>query len=632
MAKSKEYNKDSIRQLQGLEPIRLRPGMYVGGSGKGGFHHILWEVIDNSVDEFLANHCTKIRVRIDTKRNVASVEDDGRGIPTETHAQTGEPTIVSIFTKLHMGGKFERGEAYALSGGLHGVGAKATCALSDRMTVWSFRGKRVYRADFSKGKTVKHGPDKKSKPRPHGTKVMFHPDPEIFRKIKFDVDLIRNRIRSTSHLCPGLTILLVIDGNKPEVFKSSEGLSGLLREHLGKEEPLFDEPLTFNLHDSETKEGIEVSMWWTDGDGEKWYTFVNMIDIEGGSYEPGAKSAITRELKKFCKADKVSGDDFRDGMRVACHIKLRDPQFEGQTKNKLNNPEMSSIAERVFGARLRNFLSKNPAITKKIITRATELAKARAAYKASRKIATQTAYAKDPSSRRGLPMKLTAALGCKAEDRELFIVEGGSAGGSAIRGRDGKCQEVLALRGKIPNVTPITDMVKLSKVFENEEIDAIIRSVGAGHDLEMPGESCDPEKARVGKVVLLTDADADGGHIDALLLGFMLRFMYPLVEKGMVWVARPPLFVAKWGNNRVYGDSREEVIGLAQKKGVKKPQVSRFKGLGEMNAAELAETSMSHKTRRLQQITADRSSIQKVIDLMGSDSTARKQLLLGDDA
>ena len=629
-----DYNSQSIQKLSGIEHIRSRSSMYIPNKGTEGLHHILWEVIDNSVDEYLAKHCTRIRIVVDTKRNIVTVEDNGRGVPVEIHPQTGKPTLESIFTETLMGGKFGGGKngvsSYSISGGLHGVGAKATCALSDKMFAWSTRKGKVYKVGYSQGKVrssmkvvgkVKKGVS--------GTKIAFHPDPEIFGKTKFNPKLISERLEAVAFLCPGLQMWFKVDDNKPLNLTSEEGLSGLLKDSLAdKEEPAFENPLSFSVHDEDSGEGIEVSMWWTSGDGEKWLTYVNMIPVpDGGTHVTGAKSAITREMKKLCSKAGVVGDDFRDGLRVACHVKLREPQFEGQTKNRLNNPEMSKVADHLFSSKIRNFLVKNSAVAKKLINRAVEMAKARAAYKATRKIATQTAYAKDPNSRRGLPDRLTTAMGCKPGERELFLVEGDSAGGSAVQGRDRKNQEILPLRGKLPNTASITDPVKLAKIFAHRDIDNIIRSVGAGHDVDKHHESCDPTKSRIGKIILLTDADADGGHIDALLLIFLLRFMLPVVEAGMVWVARPPLFTAKWGSGRVYGDSREEVIKLAADKGIKNVQISRFKGLGEMNPNQLAETSMDPASRRLIQISADKQSVEVVMNLMGADVSARKKVL-----
>ncbi len=626
------YDGSSVQKLDGIAHIRHRPGMYVQNLESEGLHHILWEVVDNSIDEYQGGHCTRLRVRLDTHKNVATVDDNGRGVPTDIHSQTGKPTLESIFTETLMGGKFEKGGAnsgYTFSAGLHGVGAKATCALSDSMTAWSTRGGRTCKVVFSQGKVatpmvITHEGLPKSKT---GTRISFHPDPTIFGRIKFDPKLIRERLRGVAYLCPGLTITFTLDDKPAEDLSSAAGLAGILLDNKGKEDSLFEQPLTFQ-HKFGKGELLDVAMWWTDGDGEQWRTYVNMIPVQdGGTHVAGAKGGIAREMRRYCDNKSVTSDDLRDGLRVACRLNLVDPHFQGQTKDKLNNPEVQPVADKAFGDVLAAFLAKNADITRKLVARAVAMSQARAQFKATRKVATQTAYAKDPNSRRGLPHKLHTALGCKPAEREVFLVEGGSAGGSASSGRNLKFQEILPLRGKLPNIIKETDPVKITKFFENEEIDSIIRTLGCGHDVFTPGESCDPSRARHGKVILLMDADADGGHIACLLVGFFLRFMLPMVEAGRIWVANPPLFVAKWSSGRVYGTSRDEVVAAAAKKGVKNPQISRFKGLGEMNPEQLAETSLDPAKRSLTKISADSQSLIEVADLMGSDASARKVLL-----
>ena len=535
------YDATSIKHLEGLESIRKVPGMYIPDTGKEGIHHIAWEIVDNSVDEHLAGHAKSLRVSVDTKKRTVTVTDDGRGVPVETHAQTKRPTIESIFTTLHMGGKFGK-QAYAISGGLHGIGSKATCALSDRMMVITHRNGYRYRIEFSRG-GVSQPLQKLEKSSKRGTTITFRPDSDVFGRNNFEPKRFYERLEAIAYLCPGLRVYLKVNGDKQELTQR-EGLAGFLQSRMGnKEKSIGTHPHRFTVNgsfqagdnrnkvfvpDSKESEGIDVAIHWTDAESEKWFTYVNMIPVpDGGTHVTGAKRAITRVLTSFCDSDGVTGDDFREGLRVAIHMRLREPHFEGQTKNRLNNPECQRMAETVFDSALSKYFSRNGDLVKAVITRAVAVAKARVAYKAARSIASQNAYA-TKDGRRGLPSKLTAALGCKPEEREVFIVEGGSAGGSAARGRNGYYQEVLALRGKPPNpIRGAETLPKIAKLFGNEEIDSIVRTIGAGHDVTVVGETCNPSKARVSKVIIMClDLDT---HIP--LIDGRVRTLGELIEE-----------------------------------------------------------------------------------------------------
>jgi len=636
-----------VEAMEGVEHIRARPSMYIPDTGKEGLHHIVWELVDNAVDEHMAGHCNALSVELDSKKQLVTVTDDGRGIPVEKHPQTGKPTIEGIFTRTMMGGKFGK-QAYAISGGLHGVGAKATCALSDRMEVETVRKGFRYRVEFCRGSVTKSTKKVGKAKREHtGTSVTFHPDKDIFGRNVYDADRFRERLTAIAYLCPGLTVRLTINGKVTDLT-SRDGLAGYLQSRLGrKEEAVMEEPVTFRVYGEfkdrkfvphqkrrSDSEAIDVAIWWTDGDGEGWWSWVNMIPVkDGGTHVTGAKRAITRILSGYCDTDGVSGDDFREGLRVAVHVMLKEPHFEGQAKNRLNNPECAGMADTTFTKHFARWAAVNGDVVEALVSRAEALYKARKAYKAAKSVATQTAYA-DKGGRKGLPPVLATALRCKPEERELFIVEGASAGGNAVRGRNRNTnghlfQEVLPLKGKPPNpVRSGEDLNRIAKLFNNAEYENIVRSIGAGHDLTQAGEACEPSKSRVAKVIIMADADADGGHIGTLLLAFFLRFLYPLVEQGMLWVALPPLFTAKWPKGRVFGDTLEEVKKAAAAKGYRgKLTITRLKGLGEMQPVELAMTSMEPTTRRLVRIEADRESVKYIMDLLGSEVSVRKDLL-----
>ena len=647
-SESGNYDASAIQAMDGVEHIRARPSMYIPDTGAAGMHHIIWEIIDNCVDEHLAGQCHAIDVSLNTKTQTVTVKDDGRGIPIEPHPQTGKPTIEGIYTRTMMGGKFGK-QAYAISGGLHGVGAKATCALSDSMHVTTVRGGKVYDVRFSRGKVVSPTRSTGVAGTSKGTQVTVHPDREVFGANTFDTDLFRARMEAISYLCPTLAVTLNVNGTVTKLT-NKEGLSGYLKAHIGrKEETMMPSPVAFRVYGEfvdrkfklhKTKqpdsEALDVAFWWTSGDGEMWTSWVNMIPVkEGGTHVTGGKRAITRVLSSYCKDSNVTGDDFREGLRVAIHVMLKEPHFEGQAKNRLNNPEVAGMSETAFNDFFAQWCANNQEAVKALCERASRLCEARKQYKAAKSVATQSSYADaKPGGRAALPTRLATALRCKVSERELFIVEGGSAGGNAINGREKNAegtlfQEVLPMKGKPPNPIQGRDNpATIAPLFDNAEYRDIVLSIGAGHDLDKPGTTCDPTRARVSKIILMADADSDGGHIATLWLAFHIKYMLPLIEAGMVWVAMPPLYVAKWPRGRVFGDTREQVLERARAAGYNgAPTVTRLKGLGEMQPNELAETCLNPRTRRLMRISADKQSIAFFADLLGIEVSTRKELL-----
>ena len=637
------YEAKDVQSLQGAEAVRATPGMYVTDTASEGLHHLVWEILNNSIDEHLAGHCTEITLSLDTRRHRIIVKDNGRGVPVAINPDTDEPTVVSTFTRLHTGGKFGKA-AYAISGGLHGCGSTAVNALSDKMVVRTVRSRRLYSVSFCRGVVTEPlAVLRKARKGERGTTVMFHPDKEMFGSHKISPMEVRKRLVSTAYLCPGLTLLFVLNGEKENLTKK-KGLSGFLVDKMtGKEKSMFSTgPLLVSVNgefregdngrasfvvDPTGSEGVDLALHWTSGTEEQWFSYVNMIMVpDGGTHVGGAKKAITRVLSRAGKKKGVIGDDYREGLRIAMHIKLRRPHFEGQTKRRLNNPECSGMSESLVGEALRSFFSDKEDLVTAIVKRAEAMSKARASMKAAKQIASQDAYS-TTEGRKGLPAKLVTALRCTPGERELFMVEGDSAGGSAVVGRNGYNQEILPLKGKPPNPIQPNNMAKLAKLFGNSSIDDIVRAIGAGHDVEVIGQSCDPDKSRHDKVIMLADKDVDGMHITVLWLGFFLRFMFPLVEAGKLWVAVPPLYVGRWPKGRVYGDSVEEIREKAAAKGVKKPLVTYVKGLGEMQAADLSATAMDPDSRRLIQIKADRSSLDYMMRLLGTEVSFRKEVL-----
>ncbi|MEX0932944.1 MAG: DNA topoisomerase (ATP-hydrolyzing) subunit B [Candidatus Pacearchaeota archaeon] len=618
MAEKKSmYGAESIRVLEGLEGIRKRPAMYIGGTGKDGLHHLIYELVDNSVDEALAEYCKKINVKINKDGSVA-VEDDGRGIPVDMHPQYKVPAVEVALTKLHAGGKFDK-KTYMISGGLHGVGVSVVNALSEKLFIEIKRDGKLYTQEYSRGfpksklKAIKDV-DKKDT----GTKIIFWPDNEIFSTVKFDYSVLETRFREIAFLNPGLKIILEdeIKGKKKE-FHYEGGLIEFVK-WINESREVLHKPIYFKKEVDDTV--IEIAVQYAKTYKESIYGFVNTINtVEGGTHVSGFKTALTRVLNDYAKKNKllknenISGEDVREGLTAIISIKIPDPQFEGQTKTKLGNSDIKGFVDSIVSSSLSEFFEENPTIAKKVISKALDAAKARIAAKKARELVRR----KNAFSVGGLPGKLTDCSSKKSDRTELYIVEGMSAGGSAKEARDKETQAILPLKGKILNV----EKANLAKAFASEEIANLITAVGTG-----AGENFDISKLRYNKIIIMADADVDGEHIKTLLLTFFYRFMPHLIESGNLYAAWPPLYKMKKNKDHyVYSD--DELKKLIEKVGT--GIVTRFKGLGEMSVNQLWDTTMSPKTRRLKKIfIEDAVEADKVFTmLMGDDVQARKKFI-----
>ncbi len=627
-----DYNASSITVLEGLEAVRKRPGMYIGSTGERGLHHLVWEVVDNSVDEALAGYCDTIEVTLQADGGVR-VSDNGRGIPVDMHPVEKRPTVEVVMTVLHAGGKFD-GKAYAVSGGLHGVGISVVNALSSRIELEICKDGFVWQQTYLNSKP---GPLRKGEPtRKTGTTTTFWPDATIFETTDFVYETIYRRLQETAFLNRGLTIALhderptATDEKKEITFCYKGGIADFVRHLNNTKSPMHRSVIEFNA-DGEGM-SVEIAMQWNESYGESVYTFANMINThEGGTHEEGFRSALTGVInkygsdKKLLKGDdKLSGEDIREGLAAIISVKLANPQFEGQTKTKLGNTDMRSFVQKTCNEWLADWLERNPAEAKVIITKAFRAAQARMAAAQARKLARRKSLLESGS----MPGKLADCQSTDPRVSELFIVEGDSAGGSAKQGRDNRTQAILPLRGKILNV----EKARIDRVLKNNEVQALITALGTGiHD------EFDLEKLRYHKVVLMADADVDGQHIRTLLLTLLFRFMRPLVELGHVYLAMPPLYKIKWnkkGDDAQYAYSdreRDGLIALRQqtKPNAKPDDIQRFKGLGEMNYPELWETTMNPATRTLQQITLDDAATADELFsvLMGEDVEARRSFI-----
>ena len=590
-----DYCANQIQILEGLEAVRKRPGMYIGSTSSRGLHHLVYEVVDNSIDEALAGYCTHVEVTIH-KDNSITVTDNGRGIPVDMH-ESGKPAVEVVLTVLHAGGKFG-GSGYKVSGGLHGVGVSVVNALSSYMDVRVKRDGKIYAISFEKGVT-KEPLHVIGETTETGTYVHFLPDSEIFDETVYDYDTLRHRLRELSFLNRGITITLSDERGeelRKEVFYFEGGISSFV-EHLNRNKEVINpEPVYFNGTKDTTV--VEIALQYNTSYSENIYSFVNNINTEeGGTHLAGFKSALTRAANDFARRqgiiknndDNLQGEDIREGLTCVISIKLREPQFEGQTKTKLGNSEVRGIVDSIVTEGLSEYFEENPVISKKIIEKSIMASRAREAARKAREL-TRRKNALEVSS---LPGKLADCSVKDPEQAEIYLVEGDSAGGSAKQGRDRRFQAILPLRGKILNV----EKARLDKVLNNEEIRTMITAFGSGI-----GEEFDITKRRYGKIIIMTDADVDGAHIRTLLLTFFYRYMKPLIENGHVYIAQPPLYQIRKGKSHWYTYSDEELAQKLDEIGRDGITVQRYKGLGEMNPEQLWETTMDPEKRTVLQV------------------------------
>ncbi|ACL18075.1 DNA topoisomerase (ATP-hydrolyzing) subunit B [Desulfitobacterium hafniense] len=594
-----DYNAGQIEVLEGLEAVRKRPGMYIGSTSLRGLHHLVYEIVDNSIDEALAGYCDTIEVTIH-KDNSISVVDNGRGIPVDIHPKLGKPAVEVALTVLHAGGKFS-GSAYKVSGGLHGVGMSVVNALSTWLHVEVRKDGNIYHQEFMRGKTkTELAVIGQVDPNQTGTTITFSPDPEIFEDTVFLFDTLAHRLRELSFLNKKVSITLIdAREDKKEVYYHTGGIYDFVKYINRSKESLHPEPIYFEAE----KDGVqvEVSMQYNDGYVENLFSYANNIHThEGGTHESGFKAALTRVANDYARKNNIlkaneanlSGEDIREGLTAVISVKVPEPQFEGQTKTKLGNSEIRSIVDSITGEGLSAFFEENPAIGKKVIEKSIQASRAREAARKAREL-TRRKSALEVSA---LPGKLADCSWKEAELCEMYIVEGDSAGGSAKQGRDRRFQAILPLRGKILNV----EKARLDRILGNAEIRAMITAMGTGIS-----EDFDIEKARYHKLVIMTDADVDGAHIRILLLTFFFRYMKPLLENNYVYIAQPPLFKVKKGKDIHYVYSNEELAKLQDEIGRDRVEIQRYKGLGEMNAEQLWETTMDPAKRTILQVTME---------------------------
>lgn len=623
-----QYDENQIQVLEGLEAVRKRPGMYIGTTSVKGLHHLVWEIVDNSIDEALAGHCDQIHVAIEPDNSI-TVTDNGRGIPVGTHEKTGRPAVEVILTVLHAGGKFGGG-GYKVSGGLHGVGASVVNALSTNLEVFVHRDGHIYHLDFAKGV-----PNKElsiiGETDITGTRIHFTPDPEIFTETtEYDYEILSQRLRELAFLNRGLSISIEdkrSEEEKKDAFHYEGGIRSYV-EHLNKSKEVLHEP--FFAEKEEEGISVEVALQYNDGFASNIYSFANNIHTyEGGMHESGFKTGLTRVINDYARKNNLfkesdpnlTGDDVREGLTAIISIKHPDPQFEGQTKTKLGNSEARTITDSSFSELFTKFLFENPNVAKIIVDKGLMASRARMAAKKAREL-TRRKGALEISN---LPGKLADCSSRDASISEIYIVEGDSAGGSAKQGRDRHFQAILPLRGKILNV----EKARLDRILSNQEIRSMITAMGTNI-----GEDFDISKARYHKIVIMTDADVDGAHIRTLLLTFFYRYMRPLIDHGYIYIAQPPLYKIQQGKAAHYAYNEKEMENIiTQLPKQPKPGLQRYKGLGEMNATQLWETTMDPENRTLLQVTLeDAIEADQIFDMLMGDKVEPRRNFIQDNA
>ena len=637
---STKYTGEDIQVLEGLDPVRKRPGMYIGGTGKDGYHHLLWEIVDNSIDEVINKHATKVEVTLHKDGKTCTVEDNGRGIPVDVMAKQKKPAIEVIYSTLHSGGKFERGKSYAVSGGLHGVGAAVVNALSSSLIAQVKRDGVRFEIRFERGETKaklkKLGPARGS-----GTLVTFHPDDEVFGKLHFDPKLIAERLEAKSYLHGGLEIIFVDETQSPPVtekFLHPAGIAEYLPKMVAERNKLPVPPggavFYMDRQDKDMKLGLELALQWTEATDDLIRTYVNSVPTpDGGTHDTGLRAAVVKAVRNYIsthdleqKGVTLTSEDIREGLVAVLSTYVHDPQFQSQTKNRLNNPEVAAQVEQLVRPALENYLNENPNWAQAVIARTFIASRAREASRAAHAAVTRKTAI---SHRLNLPGKLADCASTDPSESELFIVEGESAGGSAKQGRDRRIQAILPLRGKVLN----TEQANSAKLLANKELQDIVSALGCGI-----GDTLDVSKLRYGKIFLLMDADADGHHIATLLLTFFFRHMRPLIDQGHVYLGQPPLYRIDIGKQTFWAldDQHRDRILKEQSKSNSKPSITRFKGLGEMNPDTLKHTTLDPKSRQALRVTVkDGEQLQTdrtISELMGKDVAARAKMITDNAA
>ncbi len=617
------YDAKDITVLEGLSAVRKRPSMYIGSTGARGLHHLIYEVIDNSIDEAMAGFCDNVMVVLNKDSSV-TVVDNGRGIPVKKIEKYNKPAVEIVLTKLHAGGKFG-GEGYKVSGGLHGVGISVVNALSEKLTVEVRRDGYTFHQEYKKGEPV-NDLSKGEKTEAHGTAITFYPDTDVFEDVDYKYEILASRMREMAFLNKGLKITLVDDREdtqKKEEYRYDGGIVDFVNYLCEKKDSLHKKIIY--IQNKDTNHEVEIAMRYTSGYSESIFSFANNINTtEGGTHLSGFRGAMTRTINDYAKTsnilkekdDNLQGEDIREGLTAIISVKLKDPQFEGQTKTKLGNTEMKGFVESTVNAKLSEFLGENPAVAKVVINKCIDAARARNAAKNARDLTRKKSFLESSS----LPGKLSDCSISDPKFSELYLVEGDSAGGSAKQARDRRFQAILPLKGKILNV----EKARLNKILSSLEIQAMITAMGAGI-----GEDFDIENARYHKIIIMTDADVDGAHIRTLILTFLYRYMVKLIEAGYVYIAQPPLYQVKSGKEVNYAYSEKELESLKKKHEGAKINIQQYKGLGEMDPEQLWETTMNPETRTLLKVEIEDALIADDVfsTLMGDKVEPRRRFI-----